>query len=386
MKVAYFDCFAGISGDMALGALVDAGLSLDVLKAELDKLKVHEFTISQRRVEKHGIAATKVDVDAQEGHIHRHLIDVLYIINSSNISDTAKESARKVFRKLAEAEAKVHGTTIDKVHFHEVGAVDAIVDVVGVIVGLELLGVEAVYASKFRFGTGRTRGAHGAMPVPVPAVVEMTKGHPAERTDIPFELVTPTGAALLTALASGIGKQIQLKTEVTGYGAGTRDVEQVPNLLRVEIGELVTDSQTDSPILLETNIDDMTPEIYGYVIDRLLEAGARDAYLTPVIMKKGRPGIQLTVLADPHKENELTNLIFSETTTLGIRRIPVQRHMLPRRADMVETPFGPVRVKIAHVNGKDRITPEYDDCARIAREKGVPILDIYKAVESRPGA
>jgi pyridinium-3,5-bisthiocarboxylic acid mononucleotide nickel chelatase len=382
MKIAYFDCFAGISGDMALGALVDAGLSLDLLKAELDKLKVHEFTISQRRVEKHGIAATKVDVDAQEGHIHRHLIDVLYIINSSGISDTAKESARKVFRKLAEAEAKVHGTSIDKVHFHEVGAVDAIVDVVGVVVGLELLGVEKIYASKFRFGSGRTRGAHGAMPVPVPAVVEMTKGFPAERTDIPFELVTPTGAAILTALASGIGEQIHLKTEMTGYGAGTRDVEQVPNLLRVEIGELITDSQTDSPILLETNIDDMTPEIYGYIIDRLLEAGARDAFLTPVIMKKGRPGIQLTVLADPNKETELTNLIFSETTTLGIRRIPVQRHMLTRRADTVETSFGPIRVKIADVNGKQRITPEYDDCARIAREKGVPILDVYKAVQS----
>lgn len=382
MKIAYFDCFAGISGDMALGALIDAGLSLDLLKAELDKLKVHEFALSQRRVEKHGIAATKVEVDAQEGHIHRHLIDVLYIINSSGISETAKESARQVFRKLAEAEAKVHGTSIDKVHFHEVGAVDAIVDVVGVVVGLELLGVEKIYASKFRFGSGRTRGAHGAMPVPVPAVVEMTKGFPAERTDIPFELVTPTGAALLTALASGIGEKINLKTEATGYGAGTRDVEQVPNLLRVEIGELITDSQTDSPILLETNIDDMTPEIYGYLIDRLLEAGARDAFLTPVIMKKGRPGIQLTVLADPNKENELTNLIFSETTTLGIRRLPVQRHMLTRRADTVDTPFGPIRVKIADVNGKQRITPEYDDCARIAREKGVPILDVYKAVQS----
>lgn len=382
MKVAYFDCFAGISGDMTLGALVDAGLSFDSLKKELDKLNVPEFTISKHRVEKHGIAGTKIDVDTQEGHVHRHLIDVLYIINNSSISETAKESARKVFQKLAQAEAKVHGTTINEVHFHEVGAVDAIVDIVGVAVGLELLGIEKIYASKFRFGSGRTRGAHGAMPIPVPAVVEMTKGCPAERTDIPLELVTPTGAAILTALADGIGEQIQLKTETTGYGAGTRDVEQVPNLLRVEIGELVTDTQTDSPILLETNIDDMTPEIYGYIIDRLLETGARDAYLTPVIMKKGRPGIQLTVLIDPDKETEITNLIFSETTTLGIRRMPVQRHTLTRRADTVETPFGPVRVKIADVNGKERMTPEYDDCARIARENNVPILDIYKAAQS----
>ena len=380
MKIAYFDCFAGISGDMTLGALVDAGLSFAALKSELDKLSVREFTLSQRRVEKHGIAGTKIDVNAREGHVHRHLKDVLKIINSSSISASAKEKAARVFQKLAEAEAKIHGTTIEAVHFHEVGAVDAIVDVVGAIVGLELLNIEAIYASKFRFGSGHTRGAHGAMPIPVPAVVEMTKGFPAERTDIPYELVTPTGAALLTALASNIGETIQLRTESTGYGAGTRDVEQVPNLLRVEIGELVADPQTDSPVLLETNIDDMTPEIYGYLIDRLLEAGARDAFLTPVIMKKGRPGIQLTVLTDPNKETELTQLIFLETTTLGIRRLPVQRHTLERRTDTVQTPYGPIRVKIADIGGKQRITPEYDDCARIAREKQVPILDVYKAV------
>lgn len=380
MKVAYFDCFAGISGDMTLGALVDAGLSFAALKSELDKLSVREFTLSQRRVEKHGIAGTKIDVNAREGHVHRHLKDVLEIIDNSAISASAKEKAARVFQKLAEAEAKIHNTTIEAVHFHEVGAVDAIVDVVGAIVGLELLGIEAIYASKFRFGSGHTRGAHGAMPVPVPAVVEMTKGFPTERTDIPYELVTPTGAALLTALASNIGETIQLRTESTGYGAGTRDVEQVPNLLRVEIGELVTDTQTDTPVLLETNIDDMTPEIYGYLIERLLEAGARDAFLTPVIMKKGRPGIQLTVLADPNKETELTELIFSETTTLGIRRLPVQRHILERRTDTVQTPYGPIRVKIADLGGKQRITPEYDDCARIAREQQVPILDVYKSV------
>ena len=380
MKVAYFDCFAGISGDMTLGALVDAGLSFAALKSELDKLSVREFTLSQRRVEKHGIAGTKIDVNAREGHVHRHLKDVLEIINSSSISASAKEKAARVFQKLAEAEAKIHGTTIEAVHFHEVGAVDAIVDVVGAIVGLELLEIEAIYASKFRFGSGHTRGAHGAMPVPVPAVVEMTKGFPSERTNIPYELVTPTGAALLTALASNIGETIQLRTESTGYGAGTRDVEQVPNFLRVEIGELVADPRTDFPVLLETNIDDMTPEIYGYLIDRLFEAGARDAFLTPVIMKKGRPGIQLTVLADPNKETELTELIFSETTTLGIRRLPIQRHILERRTDTVQTPYGPIRVKIADIGGKQRITPEYDDCVRIAREKQVPILDVYKAV------
>lgn len=380
MKIAYFDCFAGISGDMVLGALVDAGLPFDTLKSELDKLGLKEYTLSHDRVDKHGIMGTKINVKAQEGHVHRHLKDVLAIINAGTLSDTVKEKAGCVFQKLAEAEAKVHGTTIDQVHFHEVGAVDAIVDVVGAVIGLELLGVEAVYASKLRFGTGRTRGAHGSMPIPVPAVVALTKGVPAERTDIPYELITPTGAAILMALATDIGKPISFRTQMTGYGAGTRDLDQVPNLLRIDIGDLVTDHQTDSPILLETNIDDMTPEIYGYIIDRLLEAGARDAFLTPVIMKKGRPGIQLTVLTDPDKETAITDLIFSETTTLGIRRIPVQRHMLTRRADTVETAFGPIRVKIADVNGKQRMTPEYDDCARIAKEKGIPILDVYKAV------
>ncbi len=380
MKIAYFDCFAGISGDMALGALVDAGLSFDTLKHELEKLGLKEYTLTQRRVDKHGIMGTKIDVKTQEGHVHRHLKDVLAIIQAGAISDAVKEKAGRVFQKLAEAEAKVHGTPIDHVHFHEVGAVDAIVDVVGVIIGLELLGVEAVYASKLRFGTGRTRGAHGSMPIPVPAVVELTRGVPAERTDIPYELVTPTGAAILMALATDIGKPISFCTQMTGYGAGTRDLDQVPNLLRVEIGDLISNPQIDNLILLETNIDDMTPEIYGYLINRLLETGARDAFLTPVIMKKGRPGIQLTVLSDSQQETALTDLIFSETTTLGIRRIPVERRMLSRRADTIEPPLGPVRIKIADIAGKSRITPEYDDCARIAKEKGIPILDVYKAV------
>jgi hypothetical protein len=382
MRIAYFDCFAGISGDMALGALVDAGLSFEDLLRELTKLNLTEYTLTKRRVEKHSIAATKIDVNAQEGHVHRNLKDVLEIINDSDISASAKAKASSVFQKLAEAEAKVHGTSIDRVHFHEVGAVDAIVDVVGVVIGLELLGIEAVYASKFRFGSGRTKGSHGALPIPVPAVVEMTRGFASERTDIPFELVTPTGAAILTALASGIGEPLDLKIESTGYGAGTRDVEQVPNLLRVEIGELIKPTQIDSLVLLETNIDDMTPEIYGYIIDQLLEAGARDAFLTPVIMKKGRPGIKLTVLADLTTETKLKDIVFSETTTLGIRRMPVQRHIIDRREDTFETCYGPVRVKIAQVNGIQRVTPEFDDCARIAREKGVPILDVYKAVQS----
>ncbi|MCZ6632912.1 MAG: nickel pincer cofactor biosynthesis protein LarC [bacterium] len=380
MKIAYFDCFAGISGDMILGALVDAGLSFETLQQELSKLHLKEFELQIRKVEKHSISATKIDVLHREGHVHRHLKDVLEIIDNSDISPTAKQKAGDVFRRLAEAEAEVHGSPIDHVHFHEVGAVDAIVDVVGAVVGLEALGIERVYASKLRFGTGKTRGSHGAMPIPVPAVVALCKNLPAERTDIPFELITPTGAAILTTLATEIGTSISFRTQSLGYGAGTRDLDQVPNLLRLEIGERVTDLETDTPVLLETNIDDMNPEIYGYLLDRLFEAGARDAYLTPLIMKKGRPGIQLSVLSDPDKVTLLSDLIFAETTTLGVRLTPVNRLMVSRRSETVETPFGPVQVKVAEFQGRTRIAPEYEDCVRIAREQNIPILDIYRAV------
>ena len=384
VKTAYFDCFSGISGDMILGALVDAGLSLERLQAALEGLQIHEFELQARKVARHGISATKVDVKAREGHVHRHLKEVLEIINGSDLSTGIKKKSSAIFQRLAEAEAEVHGTSIHQVHFHEVGAVDAIVDVVGAVAGLELLGIERIVASKFRFGRGTTRGSHGAMPVPVPAVVALCKGYPAERTDIPFELVTPTGAAILTTLAAQIGAPFSLQTHSLGYGAGNRDLDQVPNLLRVEIGEPDTKFQTDAPVLIETNIDDMTPEIYGYLLDRLLAEGARDAYLTPIVMKKGRPGIILSVLANPEQVDGLTNLIFHETTTLGVRLTPVHRRMIARKAGTVETPWGTVKVKVAEFEGQTRTAPEFDDCARIAYEHGVPILDVYKAVAQVP--
>ncbi len=382
MKIAYFDCFAGISGDMVLGALVDAGLSLKSLRRELEKLGLHEFQIRAQKVEKHGISATKVDVIAQEGHVHRRLKDILDIIDPSGISEEAKKRAGKIFRRLAEAEAEVHGTTVDQVHFHEVGAVDAIVDVVGAVVGLDLLGIQRVHASTLRFGRGTTVGSHGAMPVPVPAVVALCKGLPAERTDIPHELVTPTGAAILTTLADEIGTPVTLRTERLGYGAGSRDLKQVPNLLRIEIGERDADLQTETLTLIETNIDDMTPEIYGYLIDRLLAGGARDAYLTPLVMKKGRPATMVSVLADAPRVNPLVDLLFRETTTLGVRLTQVNRLKLSRRNETVETPFGTVNVKVADYGGRTRMAPEFEDCARIAREQNVPILDVYRAAAS----
>ena len=383
MRLAYFDCHAGISGDMILGALVDAGLRIEALQRELDKLGLERIRLRAGKVQRHGIAATKVDVAAGEGQHHRRLNDVLNIIDAADIPSRARRRAGAIFRRLAEAEAEVHGISVERVHFHEVGAADAIADIVGAVIGLEQLGVERIYASPLRFGRGTTRSAHGVLPVPVPAVVALCREVPTERTDIPFELVTPTGAAVLTTLAQQIGAGTPpFLTRQIGYGAGSRDLDEVPNLLRVEIGDSDALLQKDALNLIETNIDDMTPEIYGYLIERLLAGGARDAYLTPVIMKKGRPGVVLSVLADPERTQSATGLIFRETTTLGVRIRRVERQTVSRRTEVVETAFGPVTVKVADYGGRTRFAPEFEDCARIANEQGVPILDVYRAASS----
>lgn len=380
MRLAYFDCHAGVSGDMILGALVDAGLQVEVLQGELDKLGLEGVVLQDGKVKRHGIAATKIDVVAEEGHHHRRLQDVLGIIDAADVSRGAKRQARAIFRRLAEAEAEVHGISVDRVHFHEVGAADAIADIAGAVIGLEQLGVERVYASRLRFGMGTTRSAHGVLPVPVPAVVALCRDVPAERTEIPYELVTPTGAAILTTLAEQIGAvPPPFRTRRIGYGAGSRDMDQIPNLLRLEIGESESSLQTDTLTLIETNIDDMSPEIYGFLIDRLFTEGARDAYLTPVIMKKGRPGVVLSVLADPDRTQSFTDLVFRETTTLGIRIRRVERQTISRRREVVETAFGPVAVKVASYGGRTRLAPEFEDCARIASEQDVPILEVYRA-------
>ena len=383
MRLAYFDCHAGVSGDMILGALVDAGLQVEVLQRELDKLGLEGVVLQDGKVKRHGIAATKIDVVAEEGHHHRRLQDVLGIIDAADISSGAKRQARAIFRRLAEAEAEVHGISVDRVHFHEVGAADAIADIAGAVIGLEQLGVERVYASRLRFGRGTTRSAHGVLPVPVPAVVALCRDVAAERTEIPYELVTPTGAAILTTLAEQIGAvPPPFRTRRIGYGAGSRDMDQIPNLLRLEIGESESSLQTDTLTLIETNIDDMSPEIYGFLIDRLFTEGARDAYLTPVIMKKGRPGVVLSVLADPDRTQSFTDLIFRETTTLGIRIRRVERQTISRRREVVETAFGPVAVKVASYGGRTRLAPEFEDCARIASEQDVPILEVYRAASN----
>jgi uncharacterized protein (TIGR00299 family) protein len=385
MKIAYFDCFSGISGDMILGAWVDAGLPLKDLSDALSGLCVSGFKLEQEKTERHQIMGTKVHVVTEHEHAHRHLSDIVTILDESTLSETAKERSKQIFRRLAEAEAKVHGSTPDQVHFHEVGAVDAIVDIVGAVVGAELLGVQEIYASVVRLGTGITKSMHGKIPVPAPATVELLRGVPVQHTDIRAELVTPTGAAILTTVAKGFGQAPLFRTERIGYGAGTRELEEVPNLLRVQIGVTRENLEEDHSVLIETNIDDMTPEITGYVMDKLLSEGAKDVYVTPVMMKKGRPGMLLSVLTDPASATRISEVIFRETTTLGVRLSQVGRLKVHRCERTVDTAFGPIRTKVGRFGGREQAMPEFDDCARIAKERGVPILEVYRAVERGQG-
>lgn len=383
MKTAYFDCVFGVSGDMILGALVACGVPLDVLQGELEKLGIGGFELEQETVRRGGISATYIKVLTQPQHKHRHLSHIRTIIESSSLSAGIKERAVRIFTRLAEAEAKVHGTTPENIHFHEVGALDAIIDVVGACIGLEYLQVETVISSPLSLGTGTVLCAHGEMPVPVPAVVELTRGIPVVRTDKKGELTTPTGAAIVTTLASSFDESGSFVTDVYGYGAGSRDTESHPNVLRISIGESPRQLDENHSILIETNIDDMNPEIFGYLTDKLMAAGAKDVYMSPIFMKKGRPGTLFSILTDETLKDTIIAMVFSETTTLGVRISKIMRKMLKRESRTVSTEHGPVRVKVAHVDGTERFAPEYEDCARIAREKGIPLVTVYDIVRKK---
>ena len=380
MKTAYIDCQFGVAGDMLLGALVAGGVPVDHLKSELSKLGISGWDIIPEPVKRSGIAATHVDVPTGEEHAHRHLSHITDIIGNSNLPDRVKDRATRIFTRLAEAEAVVHGTSPEKIHFHEVGALDAIVDVVGVCIGLEYFDVGSVYATPLHLGTGTVNCAHGCMPVPVPAVVELAKGVPVVRTAYDGEMTTPTGAAILTTLVESWARPGRFTGEASGYGAGTRESAEHPNTVRIVIGSTETPTPHDHSRLLETTIDDMNPEFYGYLMDQLFAAGAKDVYLTPVYMKKGRPGTVVSVLADGESAERLTGILLAETTTLGVRMLHVERRLLERREGSVSTQWGPVRVKIACVDGRERCTPEFDDCARVAREHGVPLQTVYETV------
>lgn len=382
MKIAYFDTIAGISGDMTLGAFISAGMSLDYLSNEISKLDLHGVEFQATHLERSGITAVKLDVIISDQHHNRNIHDILEIISRSTLSDCVKENAKKIFMQLAHAEAKIHSMSIDDVHFHEVGALDAIVDIVGVAICLEKFGIKKVYSSPIKLGSGGfVDAAHGQLPLPAPAVAEILKGYPTVLTDVPFELTTPTGAAIVKAISSGVLSNEQIIFEDIGYGAGSEEIKSIPNLLRVMIGELEQSGEEEESVIVETNIDDMNPEIYPFVIEQLLSHGADDAFLIPIIMKKGRPGVLLSAITSRSKLDDITNVFFSQTSTLGIRMQHINRRKVVREQREIESKLGKIKVKVVKYNGKERFIPEYEECRRLAIEKNIPLIEIYRNLE-----
>jgi uncharacterized protein (TIGR00299 family) protein len=386
MKIAYFDCFSGISGDMTLGALVDAGCDLAEMDTHLRRLPVPGWKISAEKVVRRGFRATKVKVESSDPQRHRSLSDILQLIERAGLPQGIAGKASGIFQRLGKAEAFVHGVPIEKVHFHEVGAVDAIVDIVGAAAGFEQLGIEDCFCSALNVGGGRVETQHGSLPVPAPATAELLRGAPTYSNGIQRELVTPTGAAIVATLASRFGPQPEMTVAAIGLGAGSAELTEQPNVLRLFIGEVITrldnhpvsGATPDEDILiLEANLDDMSPQIYGYFADRALEAGALDVFSIPVQMKKNRPGQLITVLCKPADREKFSDLLFRETTTLGVRQSSVQRRTLQRETIAVKTSFGSIRMKIARLNGHIlNVAPEYEDCQKVAAERGVPLKQV----------
>jgi uncharacterized protein (TIGR00299 family) protein len=381
MKTLYFDCFAGASGDMILGALVAAGVDKAKLLEQLSLLKIDGFAVDFVTVEKSGLSALHVRVQTAHEHKHRHLSHIRTIIQDSQLSDSVKQRALAIFTRLAEAEAKVHNEPVEHVHFHEVGALDAIVDVVGAAICFDLLEVDHFVCSPIHVGSGTVEMAHGRFPVPPPAVTELLKGVPFYSTDLKGELLTPTGAAIITTVCNEYGPIPQMRIEYTGYGAGTREYEKFPNVLRVMIGELVSDSETDEKLwMIETNLDDISSQILGYVMERAFELGARDCYFTAVQMKKNRPGVLLSILTEENRKSELMDLVFTETTTLGVRTYEVTRRALDREMVKVETLYGLIDVKVAKLNGRVvNEMPEFEQCREAAQKAGVALKEVEEA-------
>ncbi len=387
MRLAFLDCPMGVSGDMLLGALLDAGLDGDRLTAALEGLHLSGYTIRWERVTKGPLAATQVTISVQDAHTERRLADVLALLDQADLPPDVRDDAKAVFRRLAHVEAEVHGTTPDQVHFHELGAVDTLVDIVGVLWGMRALGVERLVASPLPVAPGWTDSMHGPLPLPAPATLALLRGLPIVPAPVQGELVTPTGVALVSHLADAFGPPPPMTLQGIGYGAGRKAFER-PNVLRLWLGEAEGRPSLEPVTMLETNIDDMNPQLYAHVAERLFAAGALDVTLTPVQMKKGRPGVVLSVLCRPEEADALSAILFSETTTLGVRRLALTRQALPRRTTQVHTPYGPVRFKVATLpNGRERAMPEYEDCRRLAQQAGVPLaLVIEAAVQAYQGA
>ncbi|PCJ56325.1 MAG: TIGR00299 family protein [Candidatus Hydrogenedentota bacterium] len=383
MKTLYIDCFCGAAGDMLLGALIEAGADYEAISKALNSLGVDGYTLSCEKVNKHGTMATKFDVhvDDAHDHPHRHLRHIVEIIEAGDLPKEVKEASLETFRRIAECEAEVHGTTIERVHFHEVGAVDSIVDIVGVHLALHQLQPERIVSSALHVGSGTVKCAHGVMPVPAPATVLLLRGVPSYSGDVDGELVTPTGAALVAQVADEFGPMPHMRINTVGVGSGTKDLPDRPNVLRVMWGDAVGDFHTKESItVIEANIDDMNPELLPPLLEDLLESGARDAFITPILGKKGRPAHLITVLADDKKVSAVTDTLLRGSSTLGVRMRKEQRICLERDWKHVLTPWGDVRVKIGTYKGTTSTTsPEYEDCARVAREGGVTTREVYES-------
>jgi uncharacterized protein (TIGR00299 family) protein len=384
VRVAHFDCFSGISGDMTLAALIDAGVDAEAIRQGIASLGL-PIRLEVEKVRKGGFAATYVHVEAPEEHEHRFLPEVEEILGRGRLTDRQRELALRIFRRLAEAEATVHGMPLEKVHFHEVGALDSIADIAGAAIGLDLLGVERFTSRSVPTGHGTVQCAHGLMPIPAPATAELLKGIPLAPSPIKAELTTPTGAAILTTVVQEWVEQPVMTVERIGHGAGRREFVEQPNLLRLFVGTATKAQgsqprglESDQVWVLETNLDDLPAEVIGYCYDLLLAAGALDVYSTPIFMKKNRPSVLLSVLAPEASLPALEEILFRETTTFGIRRYPVSRHKLNRKVCTVSTPWGPVQGKLGWIAGRPPVfSPEYEDCARVARQHGVALREVY---------
>ncbi|HOJ92106.1 MAG TPA: nickel pincer cofactor biosynthesis protein LarC [Dictyoglomaceae bacterium] len=375
MRIIYFDCFSGISGDMILGALLDAGVDVETWKKELDKIPIDEYKLEISKKKKGALYGTDVDVIIEDQVSHRHLSELLDILDRSTLSKNIKEKGKEIFYKIAEAESKIHGEPIEEVHFHEIGAIDTIIDVLGSLIALELLEIETIYSSPLPLGRGFVDTSHGRIPVPAPATLEILKGVPVYVDDREGELVTPTGAAIISTLSCSFGDMPHMRLEKIGYGAGKKDFS-VPNLLRVFMGEKIESFSKEKNVMLETNIDDMNPQILGYLTEKLFKEGALDVFITPVYMKKGRPGMLLTVITTSELEDRISEIIFRETTTLGIRKYYVDKKFMEREIKEIDTSWGKVRYKKAKYNNIEKAYPEYEDCKKIAERENIPIKDI----------
>jgi pyridinium-3,5-bisthiocarboxylic acid mononucleotide nickel chelatase len=390
MNIAYFDCIAGASGDMILGALIDTGLLEETLRTRLATLRLPGFELKCKKVNKNGFSATKVDVIVAEDAPERHLAEIEALLEAGDLPAPVRQQASAIFYRLAQVESGIHGRPVDQVHLHELGGVDTIVDVTGALLGLRELGIEKVYASPLPLGRGFVRGAHGEIPLPAPATLALLKGAPVVGSEIEKELVTPTGAALLTSLATAFGPIPPMTLQAVGYGAGGRDLP-IPNVLRMLLG-VASEVGKSGPgipgmletlVMLETNVDNLNPEIYEYTMQRLFGAGALDVFFSGVQMKKNRPATMIHVLCKPGDADQMSEILFYETSTLGIRQHFVTRQALERLIETVETPFGAVRVKVARLAANEvKAAPEYEDCRKLAEQRGVPLREVYQAAQA----